>query len=61
MLRRVMGSARIKEHPRLTVSTESGMLHYELQPQSQLLFLAITLADLPQVRHAPPPFASRAT
>ena len=43
-----MGSARIKEHPRLTVSTETGMLHYELQPQSQLLFLAITLADLPQ-------------
>jgi hypothetical protein len=24
------------------------VLHYELQPQSQLLFLAITLADLPQ-------------
>ena len=48
MLRRVMGSARIKEHPRLTVSTESGMLHYELQPQSQLLFLAITISDLPQ-------------
>lgn len=48
MLRRVMGSSRIKEHPRLTVSTESGMLHYELQPQSQLMFLAITLADLPQ-------------
>lgn len=43
-----MGSARIKEHPRLTVSTDSGMLHYELQPQSQLLFLVITLNDLPQ-------------
>ena len=46
MLQRVMNSARIKEHPRLTVSTEAGMLHYELQPQTQLLFLAITQVRL---------------
>ena len=48
MLRRVMVSNRIKDHPKLTVSTESGMLHYELQPESQLLFLTITLKDTPQ-------------
>ena len=48
MLTRVMHSARIREHPRLTVSTEAGMLHYELQPQSQTLFLAITQPDMKQ-------------
>ncbi|KAL1498990.1 hypothetical protein AB1Y20_013509 [Prymnesium parvum] len=48
MLQRVLNSARIKEHPRLTVSTEKGMLHYELQQQTQLLFLAITQPDMKQ-------------
>jgi hypothetical protein len=44
-----MGSARLREHPRLTVSTEQGMLHYALQPATGLLFLAITHPDMPQV------------
>ena len=43
-----MGSARLREHPRLTVSTEQGMLHYALQPATGLLFLAITHPDMPQ-------------
>ena len=44
----MMGSARLREHPRLTVSTEQGMLHYALQPATGLLFLAITHPDMPQ-------------
>jgi len=49
LLRKVMSSsARLQEHPRLTVSTEVGMMHYEMNNQTDLLFVAFTQPDLPQ-------------
>ena len=52
LLWRVMRSEKIREHPKLTVSTDGiGMLHYELgvaHGNSRLLFLAVTQADYPR-------------
>lgn len=45
---KVIHTQRVLQHPLLTVSTDVGMMHYELHAPSRLLFMAITLPDLQQ-------------
>ena len=60
---KVIHTERVLQHPLLTVSTEVGMMHYELHAPSRLLFMAITLPDLQQAKlcsalvHPCPPHA----
>lgn len=51
---KVIHTERVLQHPLLTVSTEVGMMHYELHAPSRLLFMAITLPDLQQANSSPP-------